>query len=212
MKNWSYLPLVALLALLTTSCARVYQSADAPAVVTEHRRVALLPPAVTIQNRVQLGNGKTTETLETETAEELQRALFTWMLDRQMDGDFQHVTVQDPQSTNAKLRQLGYFENKDLGNEWLAQMLGVDAIITADFRLDHLLAPEAAVAISILTDNVPIPSRQGAVWLRLYDRDADRVIWSYNRHLSRSYAQQPEAIINGVMRHASKKMPYRQKS
>ena len=198
--------------ILATGCARVYQTADASTTVQQHQRVAILPAAVTLTNRVKLKGGKTTAELEQETGEELQRALFTWMLERQMEGEFLVLKLQDPASTNAKLRQLGYFDNKDLSNEWLAKTLEVDALITADFRLDRLLNTQAARAINILTDDVALPDRQGAVWLKLYDRQNDHLIWTYNRQLQRSYSQRPESIINGVMRHASKKMPYRQPS
>ena len=208
MRNVWNIGLLALL-WLSTGCTKIYQSTDAPRVAAEHRRIAILPPTVTLQGRVKLtDSAKPTAELEAETGRELQRALFTWMLERQMDGEFATVAVQDPQSTNAQLRQLGYFENKDLSNAWLAEMLKVDAVITADFRLDYILRSEVATAINILTD-APLPARQGNVWLKLYDGTEDRIIWSYDRRLSRRYGQRPESIINGVMRHASRKMPYR---
>lgn len=207
----TYLLLMALLALiaLSTGCARTYQAPTTAAAVARHDRIAILPPAVTYHNRVQLKGGKSTAELEREAGRELQEALFGWILDRQQKGKLLTVKVQDPRTTNAKLENLGYFSHGEFGNRRLAEMLGVDAVLIADFDLDRLLSNHAARAIGLLTDNVPIPRRQGRVRLRLYDYAEDATLWNYSRDLSRNYGESPEAIINGVMRRASKKLPYR---
>lgn len=204
MRTLSLLLLLAV-TVLTTGCARVYESPSAQAAVAAHAVIAIVPPAVTIQGRKKDDPDKIAAAAAADVFT-FQHELYSWMLRRKAQGRFQGVNILSPEVTNARLAKAGYDVNsRTMTPGEMADALGVDAVITSRFNTDKPMSEGVALAMGVVFNNFGTTHRT-SVNLSIHD-GGDDLIWNYDWTNSGSFAS-PEALVSGLMRNASRRMPY----
>jgi hypothetical protein len=191
--------------LLLTSCARVYQAPAASEITAAHSIIAVVPPYVTIQGR-RKDNPEQIRAAEEADVFTFQQEIYSWMLRRKGQGRFAGVDILAPEVVNAKLNQAGYgIYDRNLTPGEMADLLGVDAVITARFNTDKPMSEGVALALGVLLDSWNATHRT-SVNLSIHD-SYNGLIWNYDWTNSGSFTS-PEQLVSRMMRNASRRMPY----
>ena len=195
------------IAFLLLSCAKIYYSPDSRQLASTHKIFAIIPPKVSIAARKKVNPEAMKEQQNTESIN-FQQEMFSWMLKRKSQGKLIQE-IQDFSTTNAILNRIDY-EIGSFTTEQLCDSLGVDAILESNYNLTKPISDGGAVAIAVLTGS-NVATNQVTVNLFLKDCSEKKLIWSYNNKYSAGAGSTPSSLVDALMRHASKKMPYMQK-
>jgi len=197
--------LIVISLVLLSACAQVFYSPDAQKLASKHRTVAIMPPQVSY-NRIskKISEADLQTQIQTESSN-LQTEIYNWMLRRQSKAqirqDFQALST-----TNAKLKALKYPDSA-LTAAQICAALKVDALIYTNFKLSKPISDGAALALILFT-NYSTPTNTVNMNLNITDGTNDKVIFNYNHTYSAGVGSTVNSVVNGLMRNASKKMPY----
>lgn len=192
------------LCLAMASCAKIFSSPDAAVLAHKHKTVAIVPPTVSIAARKKVDAEAIKEQQRTESMN-FQREMYSWLLKRKMQGKIS-PEIQDVATTNALLKKAGYPENPISPAE-LCELLGVDGVITSNYAISKPMSEGGAVALGLLF-GVWGSTNEANVSMDIYDGANKKLIWNYNHKYSGSVGSSPGRLVDGLMRNASKKMPY----
>jgi hypothetical protein len=192
-------------ALFVASCAQVYTSPEAVKLVSKHKIIAIVPPKVTIAARKKVDAEAIKEQQKLESAN-FQKEIYNWLLRRKGQGKM-FVEILDVETTNAKLKKAGYFDDAILTPGEIAEVLDVDAIATSNFSLSKPMSEGGAIALGLLV-GFWAPTNQTQVSMEFYDRNTKKLFWNYNHEASGSIGSSPSQLVDALMRNASRKMPY----
>lgn len=204
MKLFSKIVILCFTFFIATSCAKVYYSTDSFALARVHKRIAIVPPTVSIAARKKDNADAIREQQKTESVN-FQKEMYSWLLRRKGQGKITQE-ILDTETTNAKLRNAGYPE-KALTPKEICDILEVDGIITSNFSMSKPMSEGAAVAIGLLvgfwgaTNDVNVT-------MSIHDGKGEKMIWNYEHKYSGGVGSTPARLVDGLMRNASKKMPY----
>ena len=106
MKSNTLLLLIALVALLVSSCAKIFYSPDAYTLAHSQKFIAIVPPTVSITAKKNVSAEAMKEQQNTESIS-IQKEIYSWMLQRKMQGKISQE-IQDVVTTNAILKKAGY--------------------------------------------------------------------------------------------------------
>jgi len=190
--------------ILLQSCAKVFYTPDARALANTERTIAILPPNVSIEARKKVDGDALIEQQKTESIN-FQREMYSWMLKRKMQGTI-FVDIQDVETTNAKLAAAGFQDSRLLTPTDLSRILNVDGVLTSNYSLSKPMSEGAAIAMAVLI-GVWGSTNEAVVSLSIHDSGSDKMIWNYNHKLSSSLGS-PAGLVDGLMRQASRSMPY----
>lgn len=191
------------LLLLSSSCAKTFYSPDAQNLAENHRLVAIVPPVVTIEATKKMTPQDVTLQQQAESRS-FQQEMYSWMLKRKSQGKIK-PEIQDLQTTNAKLTEAGY-PGKMLTTAEMCDVLGVDGLITSNYHLSKPMSEGAAVVTTILI-GVGTTNEVHAS-LNINDCSQQKLMWNYDQKFSGGIGSSPSRLVDGLMREASKKMPY----
>jgi len=191
--------------LILSSCAKIYHSPDSKSKAIKHQIIAIAPPKVSIAARKKVDAAALKEQQKTESTN-FQKEMYSWMLRRKMQNKI-FVEIQDVETTNAKLRKLGYFEDTPMSPNDICKALGVDGIITSNYSLTKPMSDGAAIALGLVL-GVFGSTNNTTVTLEIHDNEAKKLLWNYNHKLSGGVGSSSAQLVDNLMRHASKKMPY----
>lgn len=194
----------AIVTLFMAGCANVYYSPDAYEVARNHKTVAILPAVVSIKANRRVTAEAMIEQQKTESLN-FQQEIYTWFLNRKMRGQMSQE-VQDIATTNAKLAQVDY-PTVPKATEELCQILGVDGVVSSNFALSKPMSDGAAVAMYLLL-NAYGSTNEVTVTMAINDCMDHKLIWNYNHVYSGGLGSSPQSLVKGLMRNASRKMPY----
>lgn len=186
------------------SCAKIYHSPDAGALAKKQKTIAIVKPTVSIAAGRRVDAEALKEQQKTE-AVNIQKEIYSWMLKRKNQGKLEQE-IQEIESTNALLQKAGYPENP-LTNAELCKVLGVDGIITSNFSMSKPMSEGASIATGVLFGTWGATNEVEAS-LSIHDCSAKKLIWNYNHKFSGSIGSTPARLVDGLMRQASRKMPY----
>ena len=204
MKLFKILSLVVVIGIMFSSCAKIFYSPDAYNLARNHKTIAILPPTVSIAANKKVEAEAIKEQQKTESIN-FQKEMYSWMLKRKMQGKIT-PEIQDVETTNAKLKNSGYPE-KVFTSEEICEILGVDGTLGSNYSLSKPMSQGAAIAVGVLfgawgaTNEVTIA-------LDIKDCANKKLLWNYDHKFSGSIGSSPARLVDGLMRHASKKMPY----
>lgn len=200
-----FLALTAL--LITASCARVYTSTDVESRTRKHQVIAILPPTVSIAAMRKVDAEALREQQWTES-KNFQNEMYSWLLRRKSRNKLD-IEVQDVATTNALLEKAGYtiYNQQGMTPAELSKTLGVDAVILSNYALSKPMSEGAAIALGFFT-GLWGPTQEAAVNLELHDAQAEKLLWNYNRTVSGGIGTSHATLVDHVMRHASRKLPY----
>ena len=212
-----HLSLTVLLALFTTLLAsaqtrEIYTSPKFKLLTKDHKTLAVLPFRTTLQLRpaeVKKNGGiEGVRVLEEREGLGVQSALQSYLLKQKVDNDI-IVDVQDVAKTNALLAKNGMTSEKTLTMtmEELAQMLGVDGVISGTFESSQPMSGGAAVAM-LMVGGFSGPTNTGKLVININDGRSGELLWKYDKSLSRGFGSDTNSIITTIMRKASRQFPY----
>ena len=212
-----HLSLTVLLALFTTLLAsaqtrEIYTSPKFKLLTKDHKTLAVLPFRTTLQLRpaeVKKNGGiEGVRVLEEREGLGVQSALQSYLLKQKGDNDIT-VDVQDVARTNALLAKNGMTSEKTLTMtmEELAQMLGVDGVISGTFESSQPMSGGAAVAM-LMVGGFSGPTNTGKLVININDGRSGELLWKYDKSLSRGFGSDTNSIITTIMRKASRQFPY----
>ena len=135
-----------------------------------------------------------------------QQEMYSWLLKRKMQNRI-FVEIQDVETTNAKLRKAGFFDDNPMSPNEICETLGVDGVITSNYSLTKPMSEGAAVALGLLV-GVWGSTNNTTVTLEIHDKETKKLLWNYNHKVSGSVGSSPAQLVDNLMRNASKKMPY----
>jgi hypothetical protein len=200
-KNLSFLLFVS---ILFSSCAKIFYSPDAVTLAHNQKTIAIIPPTISIAASRKIDAESMKEQQKTESLN-FQKEMYSWMLKRKMQGKISQE-IQEIETTNAKLKKAGYPENP-LTTAELCDALGVDGVLTSNYGLSKPMSEGAAVAVAILVGTWG-STNEVSVSMGISDCKNKKLIWNYDHVFSGSLGSSPSRIVDGIMRRASKKMPY----
>lgn len=204
MKILKNLSLFIVLGILFSSCAKIFYSPDAESLAAKHSLIAILPPTVSIAASKKVDAEALKEQQKTESIN-FQEEMYSWMLKRKMQGKIT-TEIQDIETTNAKLKNAGYPE-KIFTPQELCGILGVDGTLGSNYSLTKPMSQGAAIAVGLLFGAWGA-TNEVTVALDIKDCANKKVIWNYDHKFSGSIGSSPARLVDGLMKHASKKMPY----
>lgn len=204
MKLFKTLSLVVIIGILFSSCAKIFYSPDAYNLARNHKTIAILPPTVSIAAGRKVDAEALKEQQKTESIN-FQKEMYSWMLKRKMQGKIT-PEIQDVETTNAKLKNAGYPEKAFTSDE-LCEILGVDGTLGSNYSLSKPMSQGAAIAVGVLFGAWGA-TNEVTVALDIKDCANKKLLWNYDHKFSGSIGSSPARLVDGLMRHASKKMPY----
>jgi hypothetical protein len=196
--------LVVLVAILFSSCAKIFYSPDAYILAHSQKIIAIIPPTVSIAAKKKFDAEAMKEQQKTESIN-FQNEMYSWMLKRKMQGKISQE-IQEIETTNAKLKKAGYPENP-LTTVELFEVLGVDGIMTSNYGLSKPMTEGAAIAEAIL-DNSRSSTNEVHASLSIFDFSNKKLIWNYDYKSSGSLGSSSSKLVDDIMKEASLKLPY----
>ena len=193
---------VLLMLFISCSGAKVYNSNDTLAVTSSQKKIAILPPKISMLEGKYTGRFK--QSKEQESAN-FQKEMYAWFLKRFSQNNVSQE-MQDIETTNTKLKRAGYPE-KELTKSEICAVLGVDAVISSDYMMAKPMPQGVAVAASVLLDYEGTTNEITAD-MNIYDRKTDKIFWNYSNKYSGGWRSSYSDIVEDLLRNASKKMPY----
>ena len=214
MKNLSLAVLLILVATLLASAQtrEIYTSPKFKDLAKEHKILAVLPFRTTLQLRPaevkKNGGPEGVRVLEEREGLGVQSALQSYLLKQKGDNDIT-VDVQDVAKTNALLAKNSMTSEKMLTMtmEELAQMLGVDGVISGTFESSQPMSGGAAVAL-LMVGGFSGPTNTGKLAISINDGKSGELLWKYDKSLARGFGSDTNSIITTIMRKASRQFPY----
>lgn len=186
----------------------LYQHPEFEQKTADHKMIAILPFDANVSLRPKQMKEVSQEQLaDLEKSEGLsvQSAMYSWFLKRKKRGDLL-VEIQDTKRTNVLLSQ-NNVNLKAITSEQLAEILGVDAVITGTFETDKPMSDGASIALGLL---VGFWGSTNAATINMSVNNAadGELLWNYNKRVAGSLGSNTYMLINKLMRKASRRLGY----
>jgi hypothetical protein len=207
-----FLFLLAVAPLAQAQTREIYTNNNFKTLAQNHKSLAILPFVVKLQLRPQEvaknGGPDGVARLEQREGLDVQQALHSYFL-KQKAANNLTVDVQDPTRTNALLAQSGLTPDQLTTQtpEQLAQLLGVDGIISGTFASTQPMSNGAAIALNLVV-GVSGPTNTGKLLINIHDGKSGELLWKYDKSLARGFGSDTNTIVTTIMRKASRQFPY----
>jgi hypothetical protein len=192
---------------------KIYVSDAFEELSKDHKTIAILPFQTTLNLKSK--QNKYTEAQITALAKRegiaVQQALESYFLNRKRKKKLK-IEFQDINTTNRVLKKAGItLENIDIYTpQELSKILNVDAIISGSLTSRLLLSKEVDTSFDLITF-LKGKSDYGKIIIKLSDKNTGKLLWRYEKTINRKSGKNTAAIINKMMRIASRKFPYEEK-
>ncbi len=148
--------------------------------------------------------------MEEEYQQAFQNSMYSWFLKMKNKGRMTQE-VQDMHKTNLILKRNSIEQADDLSNysfDEIAKMLDVDGVFAGNVITTRSFSQGGAVAVAMLT-GISVKTGDADVFVKLYDKEEGKLIWSFDRNVASSYANTPENVVDYLMKRVSKRFPYK---
>ena len=214
MKNLSLAVLLVLFATLLAPAQtrEIYTNPKFRELAKDHKTLAVLPFRTTLQLRPaevsKNGGPEGVRTLEQREGLSVQSAMQSYLLQQKVSRDIT-VDVQDVATTNALLAKNGMTAERlqTMTFVELAQLLGVDGVISGTFESSQPMSGGAAVAMMMI-GGFSGPTNTGKLAISINDGKSGELLWKYDKSLARGFGSDTNSIITTIMRKASRQFPY----
>ena len=185
----------------------IYTSRNFKELSSHHETIAIIPFNTKLQLEDPISTFRLQE-LEQQEAYTVQDALETYFLKRKKRKKFT-VEFQDIQETNAILKKNNItFDNIDTYSPVeLCKVLGVDGVISGTLKLRTLISKdidESFDIISVFKGKTDF----GTISVKISDGNTGKLLWKYAKTINRKSGRNSYAIVERMMRKASRKFPY----
>jgi hypothetical protein len=190
----------------------IYTNAKFRELAKDHKVLAILPFRATLSLRpaevAKQGGPEGVRRLEEREGLDVQSALQSYFLKQKEDKDLL-VDVQDIAKTNALLAQNSITVDKlpAMTMEQIAQLLGVDGVISGTFESTQPMSNGAAIAMTMVV-GFGAPTNSGKLTININDGKTGELLWKYDKSLSRGLGSNTSSIVMVIMRKASRQFPY----
>lgn len=185
-----------------------YESPDFDELTENHQKIAIVP-FLTSLNLDEDINSDRLEQLEEQEGYEAQNALEAYFLSRNNRRKAFVVDFQDVKETNRMLSENGVtYENLDIYSpKELCKMLDVDGIVSGKLILSALISEGIDESFDLLAF-LSGKSDFGKIIIKTSDGNTGRLIWRYEQTITRKSGKNTVAIMEKMMRKATRKFPY----
>lgn len=190
----------------------IYTSPKFKELAKDHKILAVLPFKATLSLRpnevAKNGGPEGVHQLELREGLNVQSALQSYFLKQKEDKDLT-VDVQDIAKTNALLAKNNITPEKmpTMTMEEVAQVLGVDGIVSGTFESTQPFSNGAAIAMTMVV-GFSGSTNTGKLSINIHDGKTSELLWKYDKSLSRGLGSDTGSIITVIMRKASRQFPY----
>ncbi len=187
----------------------LYQHPDFEKLTADHKVIAIVPFQASVNLRPKQMKEMTTDQMkELEKSEgfSIQSAMYSWFLKRKKRGDLE-VDLQDPKRTNALLHQAEITDINLHTSEEIAEILGVDAVISGTFETDKPMSDGASIALGLLVGFWG-STNTAVINMSVNNAGTGELLWNYNKKVRGSLGSDNDALINVLMRKASRRLGY----
>jgi hypothetical protein len=190
----------------------IYTNPKFKELAKDHKILAVLPFKATLSLRpnevAKQGGAEGVHQLELREGLSVQSALQSYFLKQKADKDMA-IDVQDIAKTNALLAKNNITAEKlpTMTMEELAQVLGVDGIVSGTFESSQPFSNGAAIAMTMMV-GFSGSTNTGKLNINIHDGKTSDLLWKYDKTLGRGLGSDTGSIITVIMRKASRQFPY----
>ncbi|RXJ44526.1 hypothetical protein [Gelidibacter gilvus] len=212
MKNF-YVPILLFAFLINVNAqTNLYENPEFDDIAKSHRIIAIVPFKTKVKLRPKQMKDMTSEQLdrlEKAEGEGIQTALYSWFLKRKKRGDMKTVDIQDVRTTTAILnkKDINYDNILDYTPQELAQILGVDSVISGDFETNKPMSEGASLALGLLV-GFGGATNSALINMSVHNAENGTLLWNYNKKVNGGLGSSSEDLINVLMRKASRRLSY----
>lgn len=206
--------LLAVIIIIAGCGPTIYKATDFEDKTSSHKKVAILPALVSIQQRPnQLKNtdAEQRKQIEEETGKNIQDRMYSWFLKRSEKFRYT-VSFQDIGKTNAILKDAGinYVDLATKKRDEICKLLEVDAVIFTRASMMKPMSDGAAIALGVVLGSWG-PTNAVQTSISINEAGMGDLVWKYDYNASGSVGSNPDRLVNALMRNASRKFPYNEK-
>jgi hypothetical protein len=185
----------------------IYESEKFDELSQDHSNLAIIPFLTNLELKDEISSAELKDLKEKE-GYAVQDALETYFSKRKKKKKFS-VEFQNTKNTNAILKQNGIsYDNIDVyGVKELAQILGVDGIISGTLDLNVLLSKGVPTEFSFL-DYINGDANYGRIGVKISDGTTGKLLWKYEKQINKKSGKNTTDLIDLMMKLASRKFPY----
>lgn len=200
------------IASFSTAQTNLYENPQFDEIAKSHKIIAVVPFKTQVKLRPKQMKDMTDEKLhrlEKAEGESIQTAMYSWFLKRKKRGKLLNLEVQDPKVTTAlfKKKDINYDNIREYTPQELANILGVDAVISGDFETNKPMSEGASVALGLLVGFWGA-TNSAIINMSVHNAADGVLLWNYNKKVRGSIGSSPEDLINILMRKASRRLAY----
>ncbi|EDP96326.1 hypothetical protein U8527_09440 [Kordia algicida OT-1] len=192
---------------------KIYVSDKFEKLSKDHKIIAILPFQTTLKLKTEVKSysKEQIDKLEQKEGIAVQQALESYFLNRKRKKKLK-IEFQDINTTNRILTKENITsENIDIyAPQELCKILKVDAIINGSLTSRLLLSKEVDTSFDLITF-LKGKSDYGKIIIKLSDKNTGKLLWRYEKTINRKSGKNTSAIIDKMMRKASRKFPYEEK-
>ena len=224
MKATTYTTILAIVLLTLISCSGTKNAVkDFDERTTNHRRIAIAP----FQSTITLKESQRAEISDDELAQlnlaqgkEVQNAVESYLLNCDL-----RVRIQSQSVTNGRLKEAGIdlATIADYDVTKLADILGVDAVVTGSIETEKPMTDAVAHGVNIANDifrntNFPLgvlgsrintTTNRGNCKLALYEKHEGDRLWFHRGEINCGVGSETIDVIEKLMKRGARKFPYR---
>lgn len=207
----NYKKLALLLSLLgvafVSAQKNIYESSRFDELTESHEVLAILPFLAQLKLEQKVSSSEVRNLAQKE-GYAVQDALETYFSKRKKRKKF-NVEFQNIEDTNAILAQNNItYENIDVyTTKELSKILNVDGIISGNLDLNILLSKGVDTDFSLL-DYFGGNSNYGRIGLKISDSNTGKLLWKYEKEITKKTGKNTSELIDRMMKLAAKKFPY----
>jgi len=212
------LMILAAIALAASSCATIYKNSNLDRESSNLQTMAIVPFNVYIKAPKSTKNRSIELDVKTQLDEglRLQNEVYTRLLQK---NTLLNVSIQDISLTNAKIAEAGFTPGnlKSISKDKLAELLGVDMVLSGDIFQKKPMTTGGAIAIGVATTIVTpvglilpfvIPINEVNMDVNLHKKKESILMWKYHHTLSGGVSSTPENIGNIMVKEVVQKFPF----
>lgn len=208
------LPTILLFAFIINVNAQtnLYENPEFANISKSHRIIAIVPFKTKVKLRPKQMKDMTSEQLdrlEKAEGEGIQTALYSWFLKRKKRGDMKTIDIQDARTTTAILnkKDINYNNMLDYTPQELAQILGVDSVVSGEFETNKPMSEGASIALGLLV-GFGGATNSAVINMSVHNAEDGVLLWNYNKKVKGGMGSSSEDLINVLMRKASRRLSY----
>lgn len=197
---------------LVTAQKNIYTSEKFDELSKEHKVLAILPFYATLH--LNDAKGMSEEDLKKLARKEgcaVQSAIEMYFSKRKKKKKLD-VTFQSIETTNQILKENNItLDNMDIyTTKQLAEILHVDGIISGNLTLKALISEGVSTDFDIFK-YILGESDYGRIAIKISDGKTSKLLWKYEKQISRKSGKDTNEIISDMMKKAARKFPYDKK-